>query len=400
MQLLAIITIVFSGLPNSVFAHPGHNVKDEAAQREAYLNSVPVQSRSLAHCTSIIKKRGIENVNAVRRKATVDLLRRKRGISTGTLQGLPLFIKRSVDKMYLKARDFNSTLATNHHSSLTGVDVSTDPHILFGSGGTCIVQPEVTQGPYYIAGELIRENVIEDQEGVPLFMDIQLIDINTCDPMPHIYTDMWHCNATGVYSGVVANGNGNINDSSNLNTTFLRGVQESRDDGVVRFETIFPGHYTYRAVHIHVATHPVNETKILPNGTIAGIYDGRSSHVGQIFFDQDLITAVEMNPPYKFNTQVLTENSDDDILGTEAKTTDPFMEYLYLGDSPADGIFAWISIGVNANRDDALSPEGYWTEDGGEVNDNFSMNMTGIGNIGSMPTTSSAVTSSTSLKPR
>lgn len=55
----------------------------------------------------------------------------------------------------------------------------------------------------------------------------------------------------GVYSGVVASGNGNSNDDSNLNTTFLRGVQPSGHDGVVRFESIFPGHYTGRAIHIH-----------------------------------------------------------------------------------------------------------------------------------------------------
>lgn len=43
---------------------------------------------------------------------------------------------------------------------------------------------------------MIRRNVVEDQEGVPLFMDIQLIDTNTCEPIPRIYMDIWHCNAT------------------------------------------------------------------------------------------------------------------------------------------------------------------------------------------------------------
>lgn len=109
----------------------------------------------------------------------------------------------------------DSVLDTDHHSNLTGVNPSTDPSVLFASGGTCIVQPEVTQGPYCklqnppfnrnrhltmcstdIAGELIRRNVVEDQTGVPLFMDIQLIDTNTCEPLPNIYTDIWHCNAT------------------------------------------------------------------------------------------------------------------------------------------------------------------------------------------------------------
>lgn len=47
-----------------------------------------------------------------------------------------------------------------------------------------------------IAGELIRENVTEQQQGIPLYLDIQLIDTNTCDILPNIYTDIWHCNST------------------------------------------------------------------------------------------------------------------------------------------------------------------------------------------------------------
>ncbi|PWY75626.1 extracellular dioxygenase [Aspergillus eucalypticola CBS 122712] len=279
-------------------------------------------------------------------------------------------------------------------------------YVIFASGGTCIVQPEVTQGPYYIAGELNRRNVAEDQAGVPLFMDIQLIDTNTCEPLPNIYTDIWHCNATirtspsslfisGVCSGVVESGNGNANDPGNINTTFLRGVQSSGDDGVVRFESIFPGHYAGRAVHIHVVTHPANETKILPIGTIAGMYDSHSSHVGQIFFDQDIITEVEKRSPYSTNTQSLTENADDDILQTEADTTDPLMEYVLLGESVSDGIFAWISIGVNAKRDDSLSPKGYWTEDGGEVNNDFEMSMAGMGDIAAALSSTSASAAAT-----
>ena len=45
-------------------------------------------------------------------------------------------------------------------------------------------------------GELIRNDIKEDQEGVPLYLDIQLIDTNTCEPVPQVYLDFWHCNAT------------------------------------------------------------------------------------------------------------------------------------------------------------------------------------------------------------
>ncbi|CEJ58307.1 Putative Protocatechuate 3,4-dioxygenase beta subunit [Penicillium brasilianum] len=368
------LIVGLAGLLSFVSAHPGDTVKTEAATRAAYLRNIPVRLRSLTHCTEEFRKRGIDDTNFARREAAVRQLRKQRGLDTGA--------------GYLKARDFNSVLETDHRSNLKNVKPSTDPRILFSSGGTCIVQPEVTQGPYYIAGELIRRNVAEDQAGVPLFLDIQLIDTNTCDPLPGIYTDIWHCNSTGVYSGVVASGNGNGNDTANLQTTFLRGVQPSGHDGVVGFETIFPGHYTGRTTHIHVVTHPANETQIFPNGTLSGMYDGKSSHVGQIFFDQDLITEVEKCHPYADNTQDLLKNSEDSILEAEAGNTDPVMEYVYLGKYASDGIFAWISIGINAKRDDDLSPEGYWTEDGGEVNDNFSMDMAGLGSIGSMSATS------------
>lgn len=42
----------------------------------------------------------------------------------------------------------DSVLATDHHSNRTGLNPETDAAVLFASGGTCIVQPEVTQGPY------------------------------------------------------------------------------------------------------------------------------------------------------------------------------------------------------------------------------------------------------------
>lgn len=130
-----------------------------------------------------------------------------------------------------------------------------------------------------------------------------------------------------------------------------------------------------------MVTHPGDQIEVLPNNTLAGLYDTRASHVGQIFFDQDLITAVEKTSPYNTNTQALLNNSNDDILATEAETTDPFVEYVFLGDDVSQGVFAWISLGINSTRNEYNSPEGYWTEDGAEVNPNFSMNMAGMSNL-------------------
>ena len=83
---------------------------------------------------------------------------------------------------------------------------------------------------------------LEDEEGVPLTLDIQMVDVNTCEPIPQTYLEFWSCNSTGVYGGVVNAGNGDVNDLSNLDNTALRGVQKTDEDGVMGFDTLFPGH--------------------------------------------------------------------------------------------------------------------------------------------------------------
>lgn len=105
----------------------------------------------------------------------------------------------------------------------------------------------------------------------------------------------------------------------------------------------------------------------LPNGTIM---DTTASHVGQIFFDQDLIYEVEALYPYSQNTQDLWTNSDDDILAQEAESSDPLVEYVYLGkehDVNA-GILAWLSFGVDMNYVRNVSAASYYYKEGGVAN--------------------------------
>jgi hypothetical protein len=170
-------------------------------------------------------------------------------------------------------------------------------------------------------------------------------------------------NATGVYSGVVASGNGDGNDNSNINETFARGIQPTDAYGSSLFKTIFPGHYSGRTPHIHTIAH-TNAT-LLPNGTIMNTV---ASHVGQIFFDQDLIYEVEALPPYTQNTQVLTLNSNDSILATSANGSDPIMEWVYLGEDVSDGILAWLAFGVDQTFADNVTAAAYYYKDGGVIN--------------------------------
>jgi hypothetical protein len=215
-------------------AHPGESAEQhakDAAERRAYLSA---NKRSLAHCADALKKRGNDVAMHQRRAAQVEKARAKRAISS--------------EKPYLRARDLDSVINIDHKSNMTGITTDSDSSILFSGNNSCVLSPEVAQGPYWVQGELVRANVTDGQEGIPLTLDIQIIDVKTCEPVPEAFMEIWHCNSTGVYSGVVANGNGNQNDTTNLDNTFNRGIQKSDEDGVVTFETNFPGHYTGRAV--------------------------------------------------------------------------------------------------------------------------------------------------------
>jgi len=70
------------GLAGLALAHPGHDVKAEAAERAAFIKRTPLESRSLGHCAENLKARGYEAKNVARRQQTVEQLRRKRGIQT------------------------------------------------------------------------------------------------------------------------------------------------------------------------------------------------------------------------------------------------------------------------------------------------------------------------------
>ncbi|KAI1870666.1 uncharacterized protein JN550_005209 [Neoarthrinium moseri] len=316
-------------LMGSVMGHPGADIEAEIAERAAWINSP--EYRSLDTCKSSIKSRDQKLVDA--RVDKFYQLREKRGLAK---------------------RSFRDVLLTSHHSNKTVTPDST-PEEIFGSDNSCILQPKTTEGPW-VAGELVRQDITDGEPGVPLTFDVQLIDTTTCEPLSNVALEAWYCNSTGVYGGVSARGNGNPNDPKAKYNAALRGIQFSDDDGIVSFDAIMPGHYTGRAVHIHIMAHIGATT--LANGTIAG---GHIAQVGQLFFDQTLNQAVNEVSPYSTNKQSFTINSQDGIMAQEAATSDPVLNYVYLGAEVKDGIFGWASVGINPKSVYTARPAAYYT---------------------------------------
>lgn len=244
-------------------------------------------------------------------------------------------------------RNTTQILDTNHEGDINGTTAISDETYVFADDTCTVLNAEGEVGPFYVLGEYVRSDILEDEEGVSVVADLQFIDVSTCEPLAGVWADIWSANSTGVYSGVQSQGNGNYDDASNLNKTALRGIQQTDADGVVQFTTLFPGHYSGRTTHIHVVVHE-NATQ-LANGTLTG---GSVSHIGQFFFDQDLITLVEATSPYDTNTQALTTNAEDRVFGeqeTADTTSDPVFNYVYIGDDLSDGLFSWILVGINTS---------------------------------------------------
>src|ERR1700760_1281148 len=89
----------------------------------------------------------------------------------------------------------------------------------------------------------------------------------------------------------------------------------------------------------------INHT-VLPNNTIEG---GRIAHVGQLFFDQELLNEVVKVPPYNKNDSPRMMNKNDFIMAFGSRdSSDPVVEYILLGNKLEDGIFAWINFGIDS----------------------------------------------------
>jgi protocatechuate 3,4-dioxygenase beta subunit len=153
---------------------------------------------------------------------------------------------------------------------------------------SCILTPEQTEGPYYIAGEKLRRNITDGRPGTPLLLRTFVVNASTCKPIRNAAVDIWHADAGGVYSGFGAGAS---------SRTFMRGVQRTNAKGLAVFRTVYPGWYQGRTVHIHVKVH----------------VGGNELHTGQLYFPDSVTDAVYRRAPYSSRPNRDVRNSGDSI---------------------------------------------------------------------------------------
>jgi protocatechuate 3,4-dioxygenase beta subunit len=157
----------------------------------------------------------------------------------------------------------------------------------------CVLTPEQTEGPYYIAGEKLRRNITEGRPGVPLLLRLRVVDASTCRPIKGAAVDIWHADALGVYSGFGA---------GRRNRTAMRGVQRTDRTGLARFRSVYPGWYQGRTVHIHVKVHVA----------------GNVVHTGQLYFPDSVTDRVFRRKPYSRRPRRTTRNANDFVFAQGA----------------------------------------------------------------------------------
>jgi protocatechuate 3,4-dioxygenase beta subunit len=158
-------------------------------------------------------------------------------------------------------------------SALLGNEAEAGNRAIASGAVQCVLTPELTEGPYYIAGEKLRRDIREGHPGTLLTLRLRVLSASSCAPIKGAAVDIWHADAAGNYSGF---------GSDTSSRTFLRGIQKTDKNGLALFTTIYPGWYQGRAVHIHVKVH-------------AG---GSVVHTGQLFFPDALTAAVYKHAPY------------------------------------------------------------------------------------------------------
>lgn len=109
--------------------------------------------------------------------------------------------------------------------------------------------PQVTQGPYWFDPKLFRADITEGRTGVPVRVALSVLGQDGA-PLKGARVDIWHCDASGVYSGYA--GQGDDQQTATVGQTWLRGAQITDAAGHVAFQSIWPGWYEGRTPHIHI----------------------------------------------------------------------------------------------------------------------------------------------------
>ncbi|OXA44291.1 uncharacterized protein LOC110857783 [Folsomia candida] len=166
-----------------------------------------------------------------------------------------------------------------------------------------LTQPS-SEGPFFLPNQPIRQDIREGRPGVPLKVEFTVKN-TTCHPVQDAQVHVWHADALGVYSAYsdyypLGDPSAKLQITGphaepSEEATFLRGIQLTDSNGRAKFETIYPGWYHVRTLHLHLKV------------TLAG----KDKYTGEIYFPDWLTDKIAKVEPYKSHDEKRLKNDDD-----------------------------------------------------------------------------------------
>ncbi|HRI21934.1 MAG TPA: hypothetical protein PLA68_13325 [Panacibacter sp.] len=197
----------------------------------------------------------------------------------------------------------------------------------------CILTPKESVGPFpYPGGEITnplqRIDITEGQQGTPLIYKFTVVNINNnCFPVQNARVDIWQCNKDGYYSGYGGQKGGTFGIKDYTGQTWLRGYQVSDINGMVNFNSIYPGWYAGRATHIHLEV----------------FINNRLKRQTQLAFPENISNTVHVGPLYAAHGTNTKSNLADGVFGNS--TTDLANETLAVSKN-GDNYYGAYTIGI------------------------------------------------------
>jgi protocatechuate 3,4-dioxygenase beta subunit len=184
------------------------------------------------------------------------------------------------------------------------------------AGGSVEEIPRETAGPYPGDGSngpnvltesgIVRSDIRSSfgsaggtAEGVPLRIELTVVEADTGAPLSGAAVYLWHCNRDGEYS---------MYSDAVKDENYLRGVQETDDSGKLTFRSIFPAAYSGRWPHAHFEVYAS-----LSDATSAG----SKLTTSQLALPQDVCETVYATDGYEQSVQNLAQSSldSDNVFG-------------------------------------------------------------------------------------
>lgn len=190
-----------------------------------------------------------------------------------------------------------STIGWASGGTKSMVDKASYPDPFAAAATACSVIATATEGPCTESADRVRSDISEGYTGLPVRLALRIVDAS-CKAIAGAEVKIWHTQVTGSYSGETPNPSMCVKDSADTAKHYFRGVQTTDANGVVAFDTCFPGWYRGRAIHIHFT-----------------VTSGSTSYTSQLIFDQTLITEIfSTHVDYESFGQPDTPNATDMVV--------------------------------------------------------------------------------------